>query len=58
MTNGIVVGNDDCGRLMTFNQKQGEPRVFRESILNLRPRGRGVFAVFLSVWGNGGFLDH
>jgi hypothetical protein len=58
VTNGIIVGNDDCGRLMTVNQKQGKPRIGRESILNLRPRGRGVFAVFLSVWGNGGFLDH
>jgi hypothetical protein len=56
LANGIIVGNDDCGRLMTVNQKQGKPRIGRESILNLRPRGRGVFAVFLSIWGNGGLL--
>jgi hypothetical protein len=27
-------------------------------ILHLRPRGRGVFAVFLSIRGNGGLLRH
>ncbi|HEY0728596.1 MAG TPA: hypothetical protein VGD38_11035, partial [Pyrinomonadaceae bacterium] len=24
LTNGVVIGNDDCGRLMTINQEQGE----------------------------------
>ena len=56
VANGIVVGNDDCGRLMAVHQQQGKPRVSREPVLNLRPRGRGILAVFLSIWGNGGLL--
>jgi hypothetical protein len=58
LANGIIVGNDDCRRLVTINEKQCEPRVFREPILDLRPRGRGIFAVFLSIRGKRGLLDH
>src|SRR5262249_48987190 len=43
---------------MTVNQQQCEARGSRESVLNLRPRGRGVFAVFLSIWGSRELFHH
>jgi hypothetical protein len=43
---------------MPFNEQQGKARRLRQLVLNFRPGGRGVFAMFLSTQGNGGLFNH
>jgi len=58
VTDRIVVGDNDSGRLITINQKQGKARGVREPVLDIRPGRRSVLAVLLRVRGNGGLLHH
>ena len=43
---------------MPFDQQKREAAGFGEAVLDLRPGGRSVFAVFLRIQGNGGPFWH